>query len=90
MATGVTPTEVACVVHAYLLAEGHLRSADAFAADAAELLAPVHAVRLPVACSAASAPGQLLCGNLLASSRPGSLSLASLVCRLELRWTCGR
>jgi len=45
MVTGVTPTEVAAVVHGYLLAEGHLRAADAFAADAAELLAPLHAVR---------------------------------------------
>jgi hypothetical protein len=44
-ARGVTPTEVACLVHAYLAGEGFHRAAEAFRADAAELLAPVHAVR---------------------------------------------
>jgi hypothetical protein len=41
----VTRTEVACLVHAYLAGEGFHRAAEAFRADAAELLAPVHAVR---------------------------------------------
>ena len=41
----VTRVEVACLVHAYLAGEGFHRAAEAFRADAAELLAPVHMAR---------------------------------------------